>query len=253
MALKKWYEILFENYSKTYDRETFTQGTRQETDFIENEIGFNKSIEILDVGCGTGRHSVELARRGYSVTGIDLSDDQLSAARAKAGEAGFQIRFIKADARDFTSTGKFGLAIMICEGAFPLMETDEENYRILKNISNVLAPGGKLIFTTLSALYPIFNDLKKFHDDKMTGGWMADHTFDLLTLRDRNRMSIPDDSGILRELDCNERYYMPSEITWMLHSLGFDNVEIYGGNVGNFRKKQVTPDDFELLVIARKP
>lgn len=58
------YEQLFENYSKTYDKQIFTQGTLQEVDFIEKEIEGNKSISILDVGCGTGRHLLELAKRG---------------------------------------------------------------------------------------------------------------------------------------------------------------------------------------------
>jgi 2-polyprenyl-3-methyl-5-hydroxy-6-metoxy-1,4-benzoquinol methylase len=72
--MKQWYESLFENYGKKYDHETFSQGTIGECDFIEKEINFNKSQKIIDVGCGTGRHSIELTKRGYQVTGIDLMD-----------------------------------------------------------------------------------------------------------------------------------------------------------------------------------
>ena len=71
---KQWYEALFENYGKKYDRENFTQGTTGECDFIEVELKNDKSLNILDVGCGTGRHTIELTKRGYSVTGIDLSE-----------------------------------------------------------------------------------------------------------------------------------------------------------------------------------
>ena len=72
MNSKQWYETLFENYSKTYDNESFTQGTAGECDYIEHELNFNKSLKLLDVGCGTGRHSIELTKCGYSITGIDL-------------------------------------------------------------------------------------------------------------------------------------------------------------------------------------
>ena len=70
--MKPWYEELFTDYARTYDKESFTQGTIQEVDFIESEIDSDKNRNILDIGCGTGRHAIELAKRGYKVTGIDL-------------------------------------------------------------------------------------------------------------------------------------------------------------------------------------
>lgn len=252
MKQKPWYEQLFENYAKTYDKEVFTRGTLQEVDFIETEIGSDKSLKILDVGCGTGRHSVELAKRGYEVTGFDLSEDQLKAAREKAKAAGLEIAFFRADARTFQTEEKYGLAIMLCEGGFPLMDTDEENFAILENVIAALKPGGKFIFTTLSVLYPIFNNLKKFHDENMVTGTFVGHTFDLLTFRDRNRMEIPDDDGNKRTFDCNERYYAPSEISWLLKSLGMKNIEIWGCETGNFGKRPLTVNDFEMLVISEK-
>jgi 2-polyprenyl-3-methyl-5-hydroxy-6-metoxy-1,4-benzoquinol methylase len=123
--MKRWYEELFTNYAATYDKEAFVQGTAGEVDFIEREIGLDKSVPILDVGCGTGRHSVELAHRGYRVTGIDLSPSQIERAREKAKAAGVEIDFRIADARALDFREEFGLVLMICEGAFPLMDTDE--------------------------------------------------------------------------------------------------------------------------------
>src|SRR5512133_2802618 len=100
MNKKQWYEALFEDYAKKYDAEVFTRGTEGECDFIENELKFNKSLKILDVGCGTGRHSIELTKRGYRITGIDLSDSQLALAREKAAKANVPIEFLKLDARN---------------------------------------------------------------------------------------------------------------------------------------------------------
>jgi ubiquinone/menaquinone biosynthesis C-methylase UbiE len=60
--MKQWYEKLFENYGEKYDKEIFTQGTIGECDFIEKELNFEKALKIIDVGCGTGRHSLELTK-----------------------------------------------------------------------------------------------------------------------------------------------------------------------------------------------
>jgi ubiquinone/menaquinone biosynthesis C-methylase UbiE len=95
--MKQWYEELFENYAEGYDRESFTQGTVQEADFTEQVIGHGKSPKVLDVGCGTGRHSVELAKRGYMVTGVDLSESLLDRARQKAAAAGVKVTFLRQD------------------------------------------------------------------------------------------------------------------------------------------------------------
>ena len=252
MTKKPWYIELFENYAKTYDKELFTQGTKQEVGFIEKEIGFNKKIEILDVGCGTGRHSIELAKRGYHVTGFDISKDQLKAARAKAKNEKLKINFVQKDARNFKFRQKFDLAIMLCEGGFSLMETDQENFDILLNVARVLNPGGKFIFTTLNALYPVFNNLKKFHDENLVSGNYLSSSFNVLTLRDKNIFEIPDDDGNMKKLECNERYYMPSEISWMLQTLHFENIEIWGGEIGNFSRKKLTEKHFEMLVVSTK-
>ncbi len=72
--MKQWYEALFDNYGKKYDNENFTQGTLGECDFIEKEMKYDISKRILDIGCGNGRHSIELTKRGYKVTGVDLSE-----------------------------------------------------------------------------------------------------------------------------------------------------------------------------------
>ncbi|MCK5171492.1 MAG: methyltransferase domain-containing protein, partial [Bacteroidales bacterium] len=72
--MKQWYEKLFDNYGLQYDKEVFTQGTLGECDFIEKEIEYKKQARILDIGCGTGRHAIELTKRAYKVTGIDLSE-----------------------------------------------------------------------------------------------------------------------------------------------------------------------------------
>lgn len=255
MNNKQWYETLFENYAENYDKEAFTQGTIGECDFIESEFNYDKTLKILDVGCGTGRHTIELSKRGYTVTGIDLSESQLARAREKAKDVNLKINFLKYDARNLPFNKEFDAAIMLCEGAFPLMETDEQNFEILKNATKSLKDKGKFIFTTLNGLFPLYNSVEKFCASTSTNGNAVYHsnTFDLMTFRDYNITEIEDDFGNKKTLECNERYYVPSEITWMLKSLGYKGVDIFGAKLGAFsRNDKLTTEDFEMLVIAEK-
>ncbi|MFN8206099.1 MAG: class I SAM-dependent methyltransferase [Bacteroidales bacterium] len=251
----QWYERLFRNYARKYEEEEFTKGTLGECDFIEAEADSNKNTSILDIGCGTGRHSIELARRGYRVTGLDLSESMLAVARSRAVAEKLDIRFIQADARSFSFPGEFGLAIMLCEGAFPLMETDAMNFRILQNAAAALKPCGKLIFTTLNGLFPLFHSVKDFLESNKGTSPVTNlaNNFDLMTFRDHSTITLDDDSGTPMELQCNERYYVPSEIRWLLESLGFNNIHIGNARLGAFsRQNPLTTEDFEMLVIAEK-
>jgi len=249
--MKQWYEELFTNYAEKYDKEVFTEGTTGEVDFIEKEIDFDKSLKILDIGCGTGRHTIELTRRGYDITGIDLSESMLNKAREKAKKCNFDANSIAADARQLPFENEFDLVIMICEGAFPLMETDEMNFQILKNAAKALKKNGKLIFTTLNGLYPLFHSVKDFINSNSPSQINHENTFDLMTFRDVYQLEIEDDQGQKLFLNCNERYYVPSEITWLLKSLNFHKIDIYSCKLGKFSRKDIlTTEDYEMLVIA---
>jgi len=253
--VKKWYESLFENYAHKYDKECYVQGTAGECDFVEQEIGQDRSLKILDIGCGTGRHTIELAKRGYNVTGVDLSGNQINWAREKAKEAGLTIDFRIQDARNLSFDGGFDLAIMLCEGGFSLMETDEMNFEILKSATKALKSKGKLIFTTLNGLFPLFHSVSEFYKSSQKEGQSQckECSFDLLTFRDHNRVEFEDDSGNKKVLECNERCYVPSEITWLLRSLGYKKIEIFGAKLGAYsRNDKLTTDDFEMLVVAVK-
>jgi len=253
--MKPWYESLFENYARKYDQECFVQGTAGECDFIEQEIGRDTSRRIIDIGCGTGRHSIELASRGYHLTGVDLSESQLARAREKAEAAGVTIDFQQQDARNLPFQAEFDLAIMLCEGGFPLMETDEMNFEILKNATQALKADGKLIFTTLNGLFPLYHSVEQFCAEAGGNGnaTYRSNTFDLMTFRDHNLTVIEDDSGNQMELKCNERYYVPSEITWLLKTLGYKTIDILGAKLGAYsRNDKLTTEDFEMLVVASK-
>jgi 2-polyprenyl-3-methyl-5-hydroxy-6-metoxy-1,4-benzoquinol methylase len=251
--MTQWYETLFANYGKSYDKECFTQGTVGEVDFVERELGADRAKRILDIACGTGRHAIELTRRGYRVTGFDLSEGQLRLAREKAAAAGVSVEFQRRDATQPHFSQQFDAALMFCEGAFPLMETDEKNHAILVHAGAALRPGGKLLLTTLNALFPLFHSVKDFYAANASGAATGELTFDLMTFRERAKLTFTDDAGQSHTVDTNERYYTPPELRWLLQTAGFAKVDIFGCHLGQFsREHPLTPEDFEMLVVAEK-
>jgi 2-polyprenyl-3-methyl-5-hydroxy-6-metoxy-1,4-benzoquinol methylase len=182
-----------------------------------------------------------------------LSESQLKCAKEKAAAQSLKIDFQKHDAIIPHFSNLFDLVIMLCEGGFPLMETDEMNFQILQNAANALKPTGTLIFTTLNGLFPLFHSVKDFlaEETKSNGATYKDNTFNLMTFRDHNITEFIDDSGNKKSLNCNERYYVPSEITWLLKSLNFKTIDILGAKIGAFSRSDIlTTEDFEMLVIA---
>ncbi len=251
--MTQWYETLFANYGKSYDNEPFTKGTAGEVDFVERELGADRSKRILDIGCGTGRHAIELAQRGYRVTGFDLSESQLRRAREKAAAAGVSVDFQRRDATQPHFNQEFDAAIMFCEGAFSLMETDEKNFAVLTHAAAALRPGGKLLMTALNALFPLFHSVKDFLDAGGSPSAVGKLTFDLMTFRESAELTFTDDAGQSHTIATNERYYAPVELRWLLQMAGFAKVDIFGSHLGEFsRDHALTHDDFEILAAAEK-
>ena len=154
--------------------------------------------------------------------------------------------------RRISSLVEFDLVLMLCEGGFSLMETDAMNFAILENAVRALRPGGRFMFTCLNGLFPLARSVKDFLNANPSGVHTLDTALDLTTLRIRLEVDFTDDAGVTRRLATDERHYLPSELTWYMHTLGMRNTAVFGCTVGNFRKCPPTPDHFELLVLAEK-
>jgi 2-polyprenyl-3-methyl-5-hydroxy-6-metoxy-1,4-benzoquinol methylase len=241
------WEKFFDSHAPVYMDNVFVKNTLAEIDFILEELRLNPGSKILDVGCGTGRHAIELSKRGYHVTGVDISSGMIAEGKKNAEEAGVDIEWIQSDATNFTSDKQFDAALCLCEGAFCLLGSDddpvEHDLSILKNINTAIKPGARLIMTTLNGYCMI----RGSNAEDVENG-----VFDPISLCRTNRMESETPEG-KQELIIIEHGYIPSELTMLLRSAGFDVEHIWGGTAGNWGKRPIDLDEMEIMAVARKP
>jgi 2-polyprenyl-3-methyl-5-hydroxy-6-metoxy-1,4-benzoquinol methylase len=225
----QWYKELFEEMGIEYEDYPFTKNTENEVEWMIKEYLTNPEMRILDVGCGTGRHAINLATKGYkNITGIDLSPNLISAAKKVAKEKNVQVDFRVGDARELPFENEFDAALCLCEGAFGLLENDTENYKILKVVHQSLKKQGIFILTTLN----LFRDAE----------------FDPMTCRAAMDIEITKKDGTKKILKCSDRSYTFPELKWVLEQHGFE--VILGANP--FSKGPIQYGPIEFMVVSKK-
>ncbi|MEZ4769421.1 MAG: class I SAM-dependent methyltransferase [Caldilineales bacterium] len=121
--------------------------TAAEIDFLTRQMGITPPDRVLDIGCGFGRHSIELARRGFSAVGVDPSPAMIEAARRRAGQAGVTPEFYVSPAETFTGDQPFDAAICLFT-TLGQISPDGDNLGLLANAFQLLRPGGRLAVET---------------------------------------------------------------------------------------------------------
>jgi cyclopropane fatty-acyl-phospholipid synthase-like methyltransferase len=216
----------------------FTKGTLQEVDFLVEELDLNKGARILDVGCGAGRHSLELARRGFETVGVDISSGLIEVAKNVASKEKLNATLYVQDARGLEFKEKFNAAICLCEGAFGLAGDERGHRDILKGVYRALKPGGTFALTAISALSGIRNAKVE--------------SFDPYTLTAIFDETITSPDGQSKEVKLYTTAFTYRELKWLLQDAGFEVVATYGCVAGEFTRKALTLDDIEIMMVAKK-
>lgn len=122
--------------------------TPEETENLIQLLALKPGARILDLCCGRGRHSLELARRGYHVTGVDRTAAYLRKARADAKKEKLDVEFVKSDMREFVRPDTFDAAINMFT-SFGYFEDIEDDFKVVANLFSSLKGGGKLLIDTM--------------------------------------------------------------------------------------------------------
>lgn len=239
-----WREF-FDSYAPQYMREPYTADSPRETEFLLDVLQLPPGAAILDVGCGTGRHAIELARRGYRVTGLDLSSGMLAEAGRLARAAAVELELVQADATDFTFARQFDAAVCLCEGGFTLVGAEDpfaHDAAILRNVRAVLKPGAAFVLTAS-------NGMRLIRD--ATPEQVAKGAFDPATLTISYALEWETPEGP-RSVPVRERGYVPSELTLLCRAAGYVVEHVWGGTAGNWGRRPVDLDEWEIMVVMRR-
>jgi len=239
-----WFDALAEFLGPAYLRNAFTKGTEQEVDFLVDALALVPGMRVLDVGCGPGRHSLALARRGYEVVGVDHSAEFVRLAREAAAADGLPATFEALDVRELDRAGEFDAAICLCQGGFGLLGGYDET-DVFGRIAATLRPstslrrGGALAVSAFSAVFAV-RHLEVGEDyDPATG-----------VLHEVATVRGPD--GTEAPFDLWTTCFTARELELLARGAGLDAIEVHGVTPGAYRRGSPTLDHHELLLLARR-
>lgn len=213
--------------------------TRRRWEQAESEVGLLMGLlelggdeRILDIPCGTGRIALELARRGFTVTGVDRTASYLDEARRRAADEGIEAEWVHDDMRAFARPGAFEVVLNFYT-SFGYFEDAADDRSAARGFFDALKPGGRLVMemhgkeNLASGFLPrdwveLDDGLLLLEQREIVDDWR----------RVRNRWIIFRDGGRY-ELEFSLRLYGAAELTDLLRDVGFSEVKAFGNLEGD--------------------
>lgn len=247
-------EPVFFDFAQLFDADEYLyfmaaslreENTTAQIDFIEQALSLTPPKKIVDLGCGHGRHAIELSRRGYDVTGIDLVEGFLDHARKEAELAGVSAKFVRGDIGAFENEPEYDAALCLFD-AFGFFD-DSHCIGTLRCAHKALVPEGKFVLDLRTREWMVRVPTYSVTDIG-NGDMMIDrHHFDITSGRFVDRRTYVRD-GKQREVMFSVRLFAFTEIRLILHSVGFEIEAAYGGYDGS----PLSPNKPRTLIVCRK-
>jgi len=251
MKRTDWYKHC---WSLDIKNQSWTEDTENQVDFIVKTLELTGRERILDLACGFGRHSLSLARRGFSVTGVDITKVFIDDAIKSAKEQDLNAEFIHSDIREIKFYKEFDVVLNLADGAIGYLENDEENLKIFDVISVALKPGGKSFIDVCNAGHAERYFPKKSWEIGEKALALAQFDWDPVT----RRMTYAGWDVPYGEIAKKPSISMENENPYRLYSLN-ELEEIFKqrnmniiSSLSNYYGKESTDKEIQLMVYSRK-
>ena len=230
---KPWHEDdeFWEMWGPLIFRPEAVAAATDEVDKIVALLGIKPEARVLDLCCGVGRHSLELARRGFQVTGVDRNRQYLNQARDVASKERLSIEFVQEDMRSFSRPETYDVIINMFT-SFSYFEDPEEDRKVATNVYQSLKPGGVFLLEThgKESMARVFqesnwseqNGTLILQEHKVTNNW---------SWMENRWIIIKDDKRT--EFKVTHRLYAATELASLLTGCGFKHVDAYGDLTGS--------------------
>ena len=219
--------------------------TAREIDFIEELLNAASGARILDVGCGFGRHSIELARRGYEVSGIDTSTALIAEARKRAVDAGVSVDFHLEWGERFFTDQPYDAAICLFTSLGQITEQGE-NSGLVDTVFAALKPGAHFVVEVPQRETAV-RQLKT--QEKLGGGSRVAF---VQRAYDANTQVMSEEFRIVREHEqrtylLKYRLFDHPELEALLAKAGFINISAYG----DYQGTALSSEDPSMVLVAQ--
>jgi len=224
-----WWRNIFNSFYLKTDGDVVddVKITREEIGLFVEVLRVSAEDRILDLCCGHGRHSLELARRGFGyVEGLDRSHYLIQRAKGSAAKEGLNVRFREGDARKLPYAPDTFDAVTILGNSFGYFETIQDDLRVLKEVLRVLKPWGKILIDVADGAY------LREHFQPRSWEWISKKSFvcrERSLSLDGQRLISREiinhvDKGVIADQFYAERLYTRESLVDLLETAGFRNV-----------------------------